>query len=49
MNDYKTKIAEYEADLIYAQDQYFKARPKLIRTIEREKIFEAGFRAGYCL
>ena len=47
MTDYETKNAQYEAKLIYAQDQYFTARPQIIRTIEREKIFEAGFRLAF--
>ena len=47
MSNYETKIAEYDAKLIYAQDQYFTARPQLNRTIEKEKIFEAGFRMAF--
>ena len=44
MSDYETRVAEYEANLAYAQDQYFTARPQINRTIEREKLFEAGYR-----
>ena len=47
MTDYETKISQYEAKLIYAQDKYFTARPQIIRTIESEKIFEAGFRLAF--
>ncbi len=50
MSNYETIkhfIEECDAKLIYAQDQYFAARPKLNRTIEKEKIFEAGFRMAF--
>lgn len=43
------QYAEYEARLINAQDIYFNARPRLDRTTEQEKIFEAGFRMAYNL
>lgn len=44
MSDYETMMAKYEADLSFAEDQYFTARPQINRTIEREKLFEAGYR-----
>lgn len=47
MSNYETKASEYEAKLIYAQDQYFTARPQITRTTEREKIFEAGYRLAF--
>lgn len=40
-------IAEYEHARNAAADEYFNARPQIERTIERERIFEAGYRMAW--
>ena len=36
-----------DANMAYAVDAYFKARPQLMRTIHEERIYEAGFKAAW--
>ena len=47
MSDYETKQTEFEIARNEAVDIYFGVRPQLARTIERERIFEAGFRLAW--
>jgi hypothetical protein len=40
-------IAEYEYARNVAVDEYFEARPQIERTIERERLVEAGYRMAW--
>lgn len=40
-------IAEMEAQMVHDTDQYFDARPQLMRTRDKEATFEAGFKAAW--
>ena len=40
-------IAEYEHARNVSVDEYFDARPQIERTIERERLVEAGFRMAW--
>lgn len=44
---YEEKRAEFEEALNRNMDSYFKARPQIERTIDKEKFIEAGFRMGF--
>jgi hypothetical protein len=43
----ESDIARMEAEMIHAETEYFKHRPQLFRTIEKDRIFEAGFKAAW--
>ena len=40
-------IAEMEAQMAHDTDQYFEARPQIMRTRDKETTFEAGFKAAW--
>jgi hypothetical protein len=40
-------IAEYEHARNVSVDEYFEARPQIERTIERERLVEAGYRMAW--
>lgn len=40
-------IAEMEAQMAHDTDQYFQARPQIMRTRDKETTFEAGFKAAW--
>jgi hypothetical protein len=40
-------IAEMEAQMAHDTDQYFNARPQIMRTRDKETTFEAGFKAAW--
>lgn len=40
-------IAEMEAQMAHDTDQYFTARPQIMRTRDKETTFEAGFKAAW--
>jgi len=44
---YEMFVAEMESARNEACEAYFKARPQLFVTAEKEKIFEAGFERAY--
>lgn len=46
MSKYEEDKASYEYERNKFIDRYFKARPQILRTIEKEKFLEAGFLAG---
>lgn len=47
MRSYEERVIEFESARNEAADSYFAARPHINRTIERERIFEAGFRMAW--
>jgi hypothetical protein len=40
-------IIQFETQRNDAVDKYFAARPQLLRTREKERLFEAGFRMAW--
>lgn len=47
MSNYEIENAEFEYQRNKAIDSYFKARPQVIRTIEKEYLVAAGFRMAW--
>lgn len=44
---HEQEIAQYEGELIYHSDLYFNARTNIERSVENERLFNAGFRLAY--
>lgn len=44
---YERRVIAFEAARNLAADAWFAARPQVERTIERERIFEGGFRMAW--
>lgn len=44
---YEISIAEFESERNEALDSHFKARPHIERSVDNEKLVEAGFRLGW--
>jgi len=49
MSDYENNRVIMESERINALDAYFNARPQLMRTVEKERIFESGFESAWNL
>ena len=46
-DSYEEQVIEFETARNEAMEEYFTARPQLFRTIEKERLFEAGFRMAW--
>lgn len=47
MSSYEEQILKFELAMNKAMDEYFLVRPQLLRSVNEEKLFEAGFRMAW--